>query len=66
MLEAGDGVEKDLIEAAKWALLAATAGSPDAPPFIAKISAVMTDEQKATAEARANEWLAAYRANHPD
>lgn len=52
----GQGVERDLVQARAWALLAAEGEDEDAPDFLEELAGKMTADQIADAERLAEEW----------
>ncbi|MDP6980032.1 MAG: SEL1-like repeat protein [Myxococcota bacterium] len=53
---AGEGVERDPVEAHKWLLLAADAGELQAQGHIEEVSVLLTEQQVAAARRAADRW----------
>ena len=61
--EHGEGAPKDLVQAAKWFVLAAQVNFPQAAENRDRIGRMLTSEQASTANAEAQQWLDAHTAN---
>ena len=61
----GDGVNKDLMEACTWLLIARAAGIAEAEALCKIVTAKMTTTQVVEAEARVKKWQQEYAASHP-
>ena len=53
---AGEGVERDPVEAHKWLLLSADAGELQAQPVLEEVSELLTEQQLAAARRAADRW----------
>jgi uncharacterized protein len=57
MYSDGKGVQRDLVEAYKWAAIAGAQKHPEARDFVESLSARMTKSQISAGQSLAREWI---------